>query len=110
MIAKKRLAAEIVRLYHGEEEAQKAKKEFEEVFAKGGRPEKAPVWKLAGKKINLPELLFKKKITKSKSEARRLLKQGGVSLSGRKLRETEEVLEEGTLRIGKKDFIEIKKG
>ncbi len=108
MKSKKHLAHEIVKIYHGEGKAKDAREEFESVFSKGGTPEDAPVWKLANKRVNLINLLLKKGIVTSKSEAKRLIEQGGVSLNRRKLLKTEVKLEEGTLKVGKKTFIKIK--
>src|SRR3989344_5807606 len=48
MIAKKELALELVKMYHGEKEAQKAKENFERVFSEGKLPEEMPEIKSAG--------------------------------------------------------------
>ena len=104
---KRLLALTVVKMYHGEEKAQQVQKEFKNVFSKGGIPEGAPVWKIAGQKVDLISLLAEKGITSSKSEARRLLEQGGVSLNEKKLTEPEAILESGILKIGKKTFISI---
>ena len=101
------LALAVVKMYHGEEQAQRSQKDFESVFSKGETPEDAPVWKVAGKKTDLVNLLVEKGITSSKSEARRLLEQGGVSLDDNKLTKKETVLKKGVLKIGKKTFIKI---
>jgi len=104
---KRLLALTVVKMYHGEEKAQQVQKEFKNVFSKGGIPEGAPVWKIAGQKVDLISLLAEKGITSSKSEARRFLEQGGVSLNEKKLTEPEAILESGILKIGKKTFISI---
>ena len=104
---KRLLALTVVEMYHGEDKAQQVQKEFKNVFSKGGIPEGAPVWKIAGQKVDLISLLAEKGITSSKSEARRLLEQGGVSLNEKKLTEPEAILESGILKIGKKTFISI---
>src|SRR3990172_11803131 len=104
---KRLLALTVVKMYHGEEKAQQVQKEFKNVFSKGGIPEGAPVWKIAGQKVDLISLLAEKWFTSSKSEARRFLEQGGVSLNEKKLTEPEAILESGILKIGKKTFISI---
>jgi len=104
---KRLLALTVVEMYHGEDKAQQVQKEFKNVFSKGGIPEGAPVWKIAGQKVDLISLLAEKGITSSKSEARRFLEQGGVSLNEKKLTEPEAILESGILKIGKKTFISI---
>ncbi|HLD96325.1 MAG TPA: tyrosine--tRNA ligase [Patescibacteria group bacterium] len=104
---KRLLALTVVKMYHGDDQAQRTQKDFESVFSKGGTPKDAPIWKVAGKKINLVNLLVENGITPSKSEARRLLEQGGVNLDDKKLTGTETVLRSGVLKIGKKTFIKI---
>jgi tyrosyl-tRNA synthetase len=115
------LALTVVKMYHGEEKAQQVQKEFKQKFTvtKNFKVDAIlvnAVWNLAGKKIDLVDLLVEKKMAKSKSEARRLLKQGGVSLmkqegnsfNEKKLTGPETILENGILKIGKKTFISIK--
>lgn len=108
--AKKRLAREIVRIYHGEEAADKAQSEFEKVFKEGGTPDKAPVYKASGSSVDLLEALTSTELVESKSEARRLLEQGALEWNGEKVKEpTLRVEESGTLRVGKYRFLKIEK-
>ncbi len=108
MGTKKRLALEITQMYHGREKSKRAQEEFVKVFSKEGIPDDAPTWKLSGKTVNLPNLLVERKIEDSKSEVRRLIKQGGISLNGEKVMDIKIKFEKGVLRIGKKTFIKIK--
>ncbi len=108
MGTKKRLALEITQMYHGREKSKRAQEEFVKVFSKEGIPDDAPTWKLSGKTVNLPNLLVERKIEDSKSEVRRLIKQGGISLNGEKVMDIKIKFEKGILRIGKKTFIKIK--
>ena len=101
------LALTVVKMYHGEEKAQQVQKEFKNVFSKGGIPEDIPTWKLSGRSVNLPEVLVDRGLVKSKSEARRLISQGGITLNDRKLMEPEVTLEKGVLKVGKRVFIRI---
>ena len=101
------LALTVVKMYHGEEKAQQVQKEFKNVFSKGGIPEDIPTWKLSGRSVNLPEVLVDRGMVKSKSEARRLISQGGITLNDRKLMEPEVTLEKGVLKVGKRVFIRI---
>ncbi|GMR19215.1 MAG: tyrosine--tRNA ligase [Patescibacteria group bacterium] len=107
MGVKKQLAYEITKMYHGEKKATTAQKEFGRVFSKGGTPKDAPVWKIAGREVDLAKLLLDNKIVTSKSDARRLIQQGGVKLDGKKLTKPIATLGKGTLRIGRKTFIKI---
>jgi tyrosyl-tRNA synthetase len=104
---KRLLALTVVEMYHGEEQAQRAQKEFKKTFSEGETPENAPVWKVAGQRVDLISLLIEKGVVPSKSAARRLLEQGGVSWNDKKLTEPETTLENGVLKIGKKTFVKI---
>lgn len=104
---KKSLAFEITRMYHGNKAAVSALNEFETVFSKRGIPTDVPVWKIAGKKVVLSDLLTEKGLVKSKSEVRRLLSQGGISLNNRKISEEELIFGKGILKIGRRIFVKI---
>ena len=108
LAAKKALAREVVEMYWGEKEAQKAANAFAAAFSKGEVPQDAPTWNLAGQEADLSEILVEKGISKSKSAVRRLVAQGGVRLNGVKLRNWQTRLEPGILKVGKKTFIKIK--
>jgi len=107
LATKKELARVVTAIYHGEASAQTAVREFAAAFGRGEAPAGAPVWKKAGEKIDLPRTLVKEGLAESRSAARRLIAQGGVRLNGRKITETEAVLDPGVLRVGKKIFIKI---
>lgn len=77
--AKKKLAAEVVTLYHGGEKARSAHQEFEQVIQAKGLPEDRKVYSVGGAgSINLVELLTESGLSKSRSDAKRLIEQGGV--------------------------------
>lgn len=115
--AKKVLAFEVTKLIHGEEEAQKAKIAAEALF--GGNAKdlgNMPTSYIDKNDLNnlLVDLLVKCEIFPSKSEARRLIKQGGLYLNDEKVTDmnlvvTEEhVTEDGIMiRRGKKNFNRI---
>ncbi|BAQ14955.1 tyrosyl-tRNA synthetase [Clostridium botulinum B2 128] len=115
--AKKVLAFEVTKLIHGEEEAQKAKIAAEALF--GGNAKdlgNMPTAYIDKNDLNnlLVDLLIKCEIFPSKSEARRLIKQGGLYLNDEKVTDmnlvvTEEhVTEDGIMiRRGKKNFNRI---
>lgn len=105
------LAREIVKLYHGSSKANEAEKEFEKIFRKHQEPSKIPFCKLSLKQCKLPELLIKTKLTSSKSEARRLIEQGGVKINGKAIKnwQKEIKLKEGMIiQRGKRKFIKLK--
>ena len=114
--AKKILAFEVTKLVHGEEEANNAMKVAEELFSGNGISENMPTINLTKEKldINILDLLVETSIATSKSEARRLVEQNGISIN--KIKEndvtrliTKEDLEDNSLIIqkGKKVFIKV---
>lgn len=90
---KEKLAIEIVKIYHGEKEAREAKEEFEKVFSEGGIPQDIKELVLDTNKITLLDLLEKSNLVSSKSEAKRLVEEGGVQIDGVKKENWSEVIE-----------------
>ncbi|HBY56950.1 MAG TPA: tyrosine--tRNA ligase [Candidatus Atribacteria bacterium] len=112
---KKRLAREIVGLYHGKEASFKAEEEFERVFKEKLYPEKMRelVIKkedLKNGKIWITELVVISGLVSSKGEARRLIEQGGVKIDGEKISDPhlDITVKDGMiLKIGKLNFIKL---
>lgn len=116
--AKKVMAYEVTKLVHGKEEADKVKKASEEVFANGGISDNMPTVKLSKDKFDggmlFVDLLFEAGVTSSKSESRRLVQQGGVSLNRQKVSDITKLVEiadfvDGSviLQKGKKTFVKV---
>ncbi len=106
MDAKKRLAREVVALYHGKDAAAHAEAEFTAVFSKHELPEDMKDVK-AEKGSGLVDLMVKEKLVTSKSEARRLIEQGGVHLNDKKVAAIDAKVEAGVLKVGKRKFVKI---
>lgn len=106
---KMELAKEIVRLYHGEERANFAQERFKSVFQKGQIPVDILTVEADAQGFDLAEIVVANKLAPSKSELRRLVKQGGVKVNEEKVADLQEVVAEGELvvQIGKKKFIKI---
>jgi tyrosyl-tRNA synthetase len=107
---KARLAREIVRMYHGEEESRKAEEEFERVYRRREIPENIEEYILNEKKIWIVKLLNLTGAVKSNSEARRLISQGAVEINGEKILDSNlelEIVEPIILRVGKHFFKRI---
>ena len=105
------LAYELTALVHGEEEAEKAKQVSHALFAGGGDDSNMPTTVLSEDdltdgKITILDLLSKSKLCESKSEARRLVVQGGVSVNGEKVTSHETAFSADDLKEG----LKIKKG
>ena len=112
--AKEILAYELTKLVHGEEEAEKARTASKALYG-AGDSSLAPTVDveesaLIDGAIDVNSLLMLGKMVPSKSEARRAIEQGGVSLDGEKVTSvratvTKEKLAEGVLiKRGKKNF------
>ena len=84
--AKKIMAYEVTKLVHGEEEALKVQKASEEIFSNKGNSDNMPQVVLSKKDldINIVDLLVKTELVSSKSEAKRLIEQNGISINGEK--------------------------
>ena len=113
--AKEILAYELTQLVHGEEEAEKAKTASHALFAGGGDDSNMPTTKFTDDMlndgvINIMDAMMTCKLAASKSEARRLITQGGVSVNDEKVTAidfqiTKEMLTEGIkIKKGKKTF------
>ena len=107
--AKMKLAREIVTLYHGKRAAQSAEDEFINVFKKGGVPDEIPEFELNGER-NIIDLLELCKLIDSRSDAKRVIQQGGVKINDKKVDDVNEVvkLEKGmVIQVGKRRFAKI---
>lgn len=107
---KMKLAKEVVRLYHGEMEAERAENRFKMIFQKGIIPDNIDTI-IVNNNFDVSETLVLNKIVKSKNEFRRLIIQGGVKVNGVKVESIDNIEFETkiTMQIGKKKFIRLKK-
>ena len=105
--AKRILAFEVTKLVHGEEEAFKAKQTSEELFSNKGSSDNMPVCTISSKNINIIDLLVETKVVTSKSEARRLVEQNGISINQTKENNVNRIINELDFKDG---FIIIQKG
>jgi tyrosyl-tRNA synthetase len=105
--AKVELATEITEIFYGVQAAKDAREQFARVFQQGDTPEEMPEYKASHKQTVL-DVLLDAKLAKSKSEARRLIEQGGVRLDGRTLDDPVEAFPgPGVLQVGKRRFVRI---
>jgi len=109
---KARLAFEIVKLYHGLEAARYAEQEFNRVFREKELPEEIPEYRYnpAEGKIWIVRLLASAGLVPSNAEARRLIKQGAVSINGQRISDPdfEFIPEDQTvIKVGKRRFLRI---
>jgi tyrosyl-tRNA synthetase len=105
--AKMKLAREIVTIYHGQEEAEKAEAEFVRVFQEQGQPDEMDDYTLE-KGLSVLDVLEGAKLVESRSQARRMIQQGAVKLDDQKLDDPHaEFPGVGVLQVGKRRFIRI---
>lgn len=110
--AKEILAYEVTKLIHGQEEADKAQAAAKSIFGAGGS-ENMPETKLEDSdftdgEITVLDAMVKAKLAASKSEARRLVVQGGVSVDDLKVTDPTQTISKATLE--ENGFVVIKKG
>jgi len=100
---KERLALEIVRMYHGEKEAQKARDEWDRVFSKKEYPSEMKEVG-AGKLMDIVEVGG----AVSSTQAKRLIDQGATRINGEVIKEWNFIPKEGdVVQIGPKTFVRI---
>jgi tyrosyl-tRNA synthetase len=113
METKMQLAHTIIAGFHGEEAARKATEEFQRVFRERQAPEEVPQRKLPrGGLKRLSALLVELDLAPSRSEAERLIKQGGVEIDGERAGDVKKELDFSRagaylLRAGKKKFLRV---
>ena len=106
------LAYELTKLVHGEEEANKVLEAARSLFAGGGSDENMPSCELDNEEYTITDLLVASGLCTSKSEARRLIEQGGVSVDGEKVSNPSEMIslkEPRKIKKGKKVFLKVSK-
>lgn len=110
--AKKLLAMEIVRRYHGDQVAKEEREWFDGTFSQKETPGDIPVVSVAenSTKAMTPVVMFFDK-KKSNNEISRLFKQGGVTLNGKKILDPQEVViisDGDVFQVGKRNWFRIK--
>lgn len=108
---KGQLAHRIVENLHSREAADAAQEHFENVFVKKSVPTDMPTVEIAGKEIMAADLIVAAKLAESKSEARRLVLQGGVKIDDQIITDPDakiEIKSDMVLKVGKRRFAKIK--
>jgi tyrosyl-tRNA synthetase len=108
MVLKKRLAQEIITLYHNKKKAERAELEWEKTFQKKEIPDNIETIQAKEGDL-LQDVLAAAGIVSSKSDFRRLVDEGAITHleSGKKIEEYKREVKEGTYRVGKKRFCKI---
>lgn len=105
---KMKMAYEIVKIYHGQKQAEAAQENFIKTFQKKEIPESIEIIQ-AKKNDLLIDLLLNNKIISSKSEFRRLVGEKAITnlTSNEKILSAIELVKNGVYRIGKKRFCQV---
>jgi tyrosyl-tRNA synthetase len=109
--AKLKLAGLMVSRFYGQKDAKAAAEEFEVIFKGGGKPQEIELVTLARGEMNIVELLNETKLAPSKTEARRLIQQGGVSVDDQTVKDDKMTINMSTerlLKVGKRRFLRVK--
>lgn len=111
---KRKLARTYVRMYHSEEAAKQAEEEFDRIFIKKEVPDIVEEFRIDDKhsEFNILDLIIKINFAPSRGEARRLVIQGGVSINGNKITDSNfktKMTDGMILKVGKRKFIKFVK-
>ncbi len=113
MEAKMQLAHYIIANFHGEDAARAARDEFQRVFRERQAPEQAPERRIPrGEPRRLVAVLVEAGLAPSRTEAERLIKQGGVEIDGARISDIKQEIDcsqpaSHLLRAGKKKFLRL---
>jgi tyrosyl-tRNA synthetase len=114
--AKRRMARDVVAIYHGRAAAARAEAAFDRQFKDRDVPEEVPEAPIPpsaidGERVYLPRVLAELGLAGSRSEARRLIAQGGVRLNGEVV-PGEELdvadVRDGVLQVGRRRWVRLK--
>lgn len=118
---KAKLAWIIVSDFWGREEADKAAQEFDRIFRQKEVPREMTEIAVSllsteeeGPSLNIVDLLVNYQLVPSRGEAKRLIRQGGVDLDGKRINDVNLIIDfsqvkEHILRLGKKRFFRLKR-
>jgi tyrosyl-tRNA synthetase len=114
---KRRMARAVVDLYHGAGAGEEAEARFDQVFKRHEVPENVPEVRIPESairdgKVSIPHLLAGISLVSSNSEARRLIKQGGVKIDRRPVEDPEAVVDPQALagkvvQVGQRRMVRI---
>lgn len=106
------LGKEIVARFHSEQDAENAEANFIKRFQKGAMPDDMPEIQLQAEEngLGIANVLKEAGLTKSTSDAIRMVKQGAVKIDGERVSDTKQIINSGTsqvLQVGKRRFARV---
>ncbi|SDN98028.1 tyrosine--tRNA ligase [Halobacillus aidingensis] len=110
--AKMKLAASFVEMLHGKEAARQSREQFINVFQKKAMPDEIPevMWK-GEEELLIVDLVKELGLLPSKSEGRRMIKNGGVRIDQEKVtdvNQTVQVTDGVVVQVGKRKFVRLR--
>jgi len=112
-VAKENLAMEMIERFHSVKDALAARDEFERIFKKGSLPDEIAEHEHLSKddEVSLVDVTVDADLVRSKSDARRMIKQRAVEVDGEKVEDIETTLSTdgaNLLKVGKRRFTKVK--
>ena len=107
---KRRLAREIIALYHDQAAAAGAQEAFDQLFVRKELPDDIPEYQFKGKESFLVQVLAEAKVTGSNGEGRRLISQGAVRVNDEVISDPNFTVQGGQtyiIKAGKRRFLRI---
>ena len=108
------LASRVVADFHSPQAAKEAEQHFSRIFRQRENPEEMPAFRINsyGKDVQVTNIIVQVQFASSKSEARRLVKQGGVAIDGEKITDPmhsipPDQVSTFVLKVGKRKFAKI---
>ena len=101
------LGKELVKMYHSQDDADKAEQYFINTFTKKEIPD--DIMELTPADYNIVNILIESKLVESKSDARRVIEQGGVKVNGEVVNDLDMTVDKDVvIQKGKMGFVKVK--
>ena len=107
---KRKLARKLITIYYDKSKAIEAENEFDDIFIRSSIPKNIEEWKIKNNEYNILTIMTDSDLIKSKSEAKRLINQGAVSIDGKKIDDINFNIDTNStvvLKVGKRKFLKI---
>ena len=104
--AKMKLAFEVTDTFYGKEQATQAQNDFIQKFQKKEIPDDISNFNITADQ-SLLDVIMAAEIAPSKSQAKRLFEQGGVSMDGEMIKDWATPAHPGVLQVGKRNFLKL---
>tara|TARA_A100001037_G_scaffold304402_1_gene341061 strand:+ start:1441 stop:2655 length:1215 start_codon:yes stop_codon:yes gene_type:complete len=107
---KRKLARKLITIYYDKSKALEAENEFDDIFIRSSIPKNIDEWKIKNNENNILTIMTDSDLIKSKSEAKRLINQGAVSIDGKKIDDINFNIDTNStvvLKVGKRKFLKI---